>query len=333
MAFWAFLPTRLTRVHLARRLLPLVAVAALIAACSPERADESIRSQSATTIYAGAAADGELGDRPPDPASPETVSPEPVPPDPPLGASRDDPAPLLSTDPDAVFGPGTCYEPPAPTEQAVEVPCTEPHTIEVYAHRELDGGPGALYQGLDEAVALCDEDFARITGVGLGLATVYDRSVLRPSEETWADGERDVTCYVVYPEPVTTSLAAIDPVRAFGLVSIYGLQVGDCLLDFDGSVTTFEVLSCDDPHDHEVFVAAELPPGPYPGEAAIEAQAAELCYGDAFEEFVGVPAARSAITAVPSRPWPETWAMGDRTINCLLTDDLIRIGSLADSGA
>jgi hypothetical protein len=243
-----------------------------------------------------------------------------------------DEGPDLSTDPDIVYRPGTCFARNPAGGAAVEVRCDEPHDIEVYAIVDLPGGDGAPFQGLAPAIELCDQDFMRITGVGLGLATVYRRSVLRPSEDTWADGERDVTCYVAYPEPVSRSMVDVNPVRDFGLVSVYGLDLGDCFIDFDENETTFTPVSCDEPHDAEVFIDFEYPPGPYPGDAELDAQAEELCFGQTFEDFVGRDYQSSSIFSLRSRPNEDTWVLGDRTINCVLTDELVRTGSFAGTG-
>lgn len=240
--------------------------------------------------------------------------------------------PDLSTDPDVVYFAGTCYLPDPSGGDAIEVRCDEPHTIEIYAIVDLPGGEGAPFLGLDSAIELCNVEFLRITGVGLGLATVYGRSVLRPSEETWADGERDVTCYVEYPEQVSLSMVDVNPVRSFGKVSVYGFEVGDCFIDFKETETTFEPVSCDEPHDAEVFIDFEYPPGPFPGDDVIDQGSEELCFGQAFEDFVGLDYPSSSVFALRSTPNEETWALGDRTINCILTDELVRTGSFEGTG-
>ena len=240
--------------------------------------------------------------------------------------------PVLSPDPNVVYPAGTCYRRVVAGQAAEEVPCQEPHGIEVYASVDLPGGPGAPYQGLDAAIELCDAAFRSQVGVGIGLATVYERSVLRPSEETWADGERVVTCYVVYPSRVEDRLSAIDPLRSFGRVSVFGLAAGDCIVDFDEAASWFEVVTCDRPHDAEVFVSEPQPDGPFPGEAAVDTRADELCFGESFEAFVGRDYASSSIFSLVSVPTADTWEQGDRTINCILTDDLVRSESFRDSG-
>lgn len=243
-----------------------------------------------------------------------------------------DPDPALSPDPDIHYPAGTCHATPFPGAPAAPVGCDEPHDIEVYASADLPGGPGAPYQGLAAAIELCGAEFRPLTGVGLNLATVFGRSVLRPSEETWADGERTVTCYVVYPELTTKRLDSIDPVRSFGRVSVFGLAAGDCLTTFDQDASWFEVIPCEQPHEAEVFVADVQPESGFPGEAELDARSDELCFGQPFETFVGRDYASSSVFSIVSVPTAETWAQGDRTINCILTDDLVRSSSFQASG-
>lgn len=274
--------------------------------------------------------DGQSGDAT-DQAGADNQSPSPsgdV--EPAAGSSDADPA--LSPDPSVAYLADTCYVRPIPGQQAAQVGCDEAHDIEVYASTDLPGGPGDPYQGLDAAFEVCGAQFREVTGIGLNLATVYERSVLRPSEETWADGERNVTCYVVYPEATTARLADIDPVRSFGRVSVFGLAAGDCLLDFDQSASWFELIGCDQPHEAEVFIAETQAEAAFPGDDAMDTRADELCFGAPFEDFVGRDYASSSIFSIVSVPTAETWDQGDRTINCILTDELVRSSSFRDSG-
>jgi hypothetical protein len=237
----------------------------------------------------------------------------------------------LSTDPNAEYRVGDCFMPRIPGAVPSKVACTEGHTIEIYGVRQLPGGAGTPFAGLDEAIRVCNEDFLAVTGVALDLASIFERSVLRPSEETWLAGERDVICYVVYPEPTVEPLNGLNPLRSFGRASLYGLRRGDCLIDFDDSSTSFTLANCDEPHDAEVFAETTINGTEYPGDDAISAQADELCFGQGFEDFVGTPHATSTIRALRSKPTSETWALGFRTITCLLTDGLVRTGSFRGS--
>ncbi len=239
----------------------------------------------------------------------------------------------LSTDPAVAYRPGSCHRSPAAGGAPDEVPCRQPHTIEVYAVATLAGAAGAPFPGLDAAVALCDERFRADHGFGLGLATIVERSVLRPSEASWLAGERDVTCSVTYPAPTELTLAEIDPLRAFDRVSLYGLEAGDCLLDFEQTSTRFGLVDCAQPHDAEIFASTTLDDGPFPGEPEIDRIAGEACFGAPFTEFVGIAHESSTISSLASRPTAETWDHGHRTIACILTDSLVRTGSFAGTGA
>lgn len=238
----------------------------------------------------------------------------------------------LSTATAVSYVAGTCYAAARSDGEPVEVPCSQPHRLEVYATGDLEGEPGAPYQGLDVAFALCDPEFRAITGIGIGLATLYERLVLKPSEETWAEGARTVICYVHYPEAVSRPLSEIDPVRSFGLVSVFGLELGDCLAEYDQDGTQFVPVSCDLPHEGEVFVDQDLPDGPFPGFETLNTQADELCFGQPFEDFVGLNYAESEIFSAVSVPTEQSWSGGDRTINCILTSSIAVPGSLQGSG-
>jgi len=92
---------------------------------------------------------------------------------------------------------GDCFDDPEGEEvREVEViPCDEPHDNEVYALVELDDDddfPGED-QVAEEAQELCFEAFEDYVGIP------YEESVflslqLTPSEEGWADGDREAVC-------------------------------------------------------------------------------------------------------------------------------------------
>lgn len=90
------------------------------------------------------------------------------------------------------------------------VPCSEPHTGEVYAERVLsddeypDGFPGG------EAVASVANEFCRGEFEAF-VGTAHRESVLDywhfwPTELSWAEGDRVVQCVVESVEPVTGTL-------------------------------------------------------------------------------------------------------------------------------
>lgn len=103
----------------------------------------------------------------------------------------------------------------------------------------------------------------------------------------------------------------------------FELAVGDCLVVGDevdeagmGEVTRVD---CDEPHDLEVFHLFDLAPDETSGDARIE-RVAEVCLGEAFTSYVGVPADRSPLRLFPLPPSPDEVARGDREVACAVED-------------
>ena len=240
--------------------------------------------------------------------------------------------PRLPIDSQLEFRSGTCFQPPFVGADAELVSCDEPHQIQIFANSRLPAGSDDQPPSADVAAQLCNEEFSAITGIGLGLASILEPSVLLPSEQSWAEGEREVTCYIVYPQPTVESLTDIDPLRVNDQVSIYGLRTGDCLVDLDPAETSFALVACDKPHDGEVFATYDLPAGAFPGDDLIESLAAELCFGQGFVDFIGIAFVDSVIDALQSAPTAETWALGHNRISCIATDGLVRTDSLSGAG-
>jgi len=101
------------------------------------------------------------------------------------------------------------------------------------------------------------------------------------------------------------------------------LIVGECIDDvqiqnlLDG--LDYATTSCDAPHDNEVYYIAEYPEGPYPGEAAIEADISDACFV-AFEPYVGRDYESSALDYVYIWPAEDRWDAGLRSGECLVFD-------------
>ena len=86
------------------------------------------------------------------------------------------------------------------------VPCREAHDAEVYAELTLPDGD---YPGLASVRAaaenFCLPQLAEFVGVPY-LSSDLDAYPLLPTSESWAAGDRTVSCIVVAPEPVTGTL-------------------------------------------------------------------------------------------------------------------------------
>jgi hypothetical protein len=114
-------------------------------------------------------------------------------------------------------------------------------------------------------------------------------------------------------------------------VPLETVEIGDCMnlpaaadrrsasLSTDEAALTVWLVPCDQPHEREVFHLFELPVGPYPGEAQVQAFAREQCTAR-FEEYVGVAPERSGLHFTYVWPSRTTWGMGIRKGGCGLFD-------------
>jgi Septum formation len=104
------------------------------------------------------------------------------------------------------------------------------------------------------------------------------------------------------------------------------LEVGDCVVDRDTLESSdISTVDCGEDHVFELYAKVDLDEdADYPGDQQIEAQAQEVCGGDSFEEYVGVPFVDSEIFMFPVWPTEETWEQADdRTILCFaVTEEL-----------
>jgi len=93
---------------------------------------------------------------------------------------------------------GDCFDVGDETEitDVDGVPCTEPHEYEVFAldTYEADALPGdAELEAVFEDV--CVEPFAAYVGIDYLDSELYG-SMITPSEESWADGDRGFVCFL-----------------------------------------------------------------------------------------------------------------------------------------
>ncbi len=133
-------------------------------------------------------------------------------------------------------------------------------------------------------------------------------------------------------DPTETVAAKADPTDT----SVLELVVGTC---FDDPSTTDQiesvpVMSCDGPHDDEVFAVVEYPAGldeSYPGKKPLVELAQEECNGQVFTDYVGLQWRQSQFMTSQLTPTEKSWAAGDRQIVCLLYDTVPVVGSVRGS--
>ncbi len=219
---------------------------------------------------------------------------------------------------------------------AATVPCSEPHVAEVFAVTFRDEPADAPWPTLDtllaDASAHCNAAFADVTGVA-GDISAIDIKFFRPDESSWTRGDREVACFVDYPDEITAELVELDPLRAFGRVSSYGLADGDCVSDANLSdVVALTLVDCSEAHTYEVYASLVLDDGPYPGDADIIDDADEFCE-DAFEPFVGVAYSSSSLLVENLWPTEQSWTdWGDRLVTCAITFEEPLSGSAQGTG-
>lgn len=144
----------------------------------------------------------------------------------------------------------------------------------------------------------------------------------------------------------TTSTAAPTTSTTDDSVSVFTLAAGDCFVttdepdDGEGDdvvLRTVELVDCDEPHLAEVVAVTTFPdpPGaPFPGAAARDRTAQELCTPE-FERYVGVALAESSLGLVWLSPTEATWTDDDdREVTCAAqaVDGEPLVGSVAGSG-
>ena len=120
-----------------------------------------------------------------------------------------------------------------------------------------------------------------------------------------------------------------------GSVTLFDLELGDCLNDADiplrSDMTDAPRVSCEDPHDAELFAILGVEGSAFPGESELVAQGQSRC-ARAFGDFVGIPFANSTLDFRFYYPTASSWAQGDRTIYCVAFDPGLQVtGSLLNS--
>lgn len=110
------------------------------------------------------------------------------------------------------------------------------------------------------------------------------------------------------------------------------LASGDCIEVPDGDdIRAVPRVSCEEPHEAEVFGLATHPaePGaPYPGSEALVAFAGEACLGQVFTDYVGVSRDKSQLKHFELVPKQSAWDDGRRQLVCAVDADTPLTGSV-----
>jgi hypothetical protein len=115
---------------------------------------------------------------------------------------------------------------------------------------------------------------------------------------------------------------------AEGSVTLFDLKLGDCLNDADiplrSDMTDVPRVSCEQPHDSELFAILGVEGSAFPGERELVSQGQDRC-ARAFGDFIGIPFANSALDFRFYYPTASSWAQGDKTIYCLAFDPGLQV--------
>lgn len=107
-----------------------------------------------------------------------------------------------------------------------------------------------------------------------------------------------------------------------GDLDVMTMQAGDCFDDPDSDVVyDVQAIPCSQPHDNEVFALGDVTsvfPNAFPGLTALDDYAYGQCIGSAFQSYVGVEYASSALGVFTLTPTEESWSDGDRGFICAL---------------
>jgi hypothetical protein len=127
-------------------------------------------------------------------------------------------------------------------------------------------------------------------------------------------------------KPQSTSTSASTDKVYNGNTNFADLKVGDCVDDLAALDYTvilgLNVVSCDTPHDSEIYATPTLPgSSAYPGDKAIQNLADDACHA-AFAPYVGIAAEKSSLDYDYYTPTKTGWtADGDRSVTCVVFHD------------
>lgn len=120
-----------------------------------------------------------------------------------------------------------------------------------------------------------------------------------------------------------TSTDTVDDSAASASVSVLELEVGTCLNDVDQplaqDLTEIPSVSCTEPHQSEVFAEVVLEGGDFPGVDEVASVATTECMAE-FGRFVGLDFSASQLNYHYYYPTASSWALGDRSIYCVVFD-------------
>ena len=115
-----------------------------------------------------------------------------------------------------------------------------------------------------------------------------------------------------------------------GSVQATDIKTGDCIAETpaDGAnVLRLPKVSCDEPHEGEVYAMIPVSGGTFPGQTAMQSEYEQRCLS-ALEAYAPNAANDPGINSFLLYPSQETWDRGDRDVACLAITRDKRTGSI-----
>jgi hypothetical protein len=110
--------------------------------------------------------------------------------------------------------------------------------------------------------------------------------------------------------------------------SVLELAVGTCVNDAEtplgADLAEVPTVSCNEPHDSELYAIVSATDGPYPGVHTLVGEGQDKCQA-VFAEFVGIDFRSSLLDYHFYYPTPSSWAQGDRSIYCMVIDPGLKV--------
>lgn len=203
------------------------------------------------------------------------------------------------------------------------VDCDQPHGLEVYWVHEMND---AEFPGQEEVISRADEVCVEAFGIALGVPyeeSPLDYHSLYPTEVTWVKGgDRQVLCSVISAGAIESDAGGQEGEGSEGgeegvVTNIFEVLEGDCFnLPGEGDVVfEVEVLDCDSLHDAEMYGVYELDWDEFPGQDEVDNKGWELCL-EGFEAYINFDYYDSELDVYYLTPGPESWATGDKVVQC-----------------
>lgn len=111
-------------------------------------------------------------------------------------------------------------------------------------------------------------------------------------------------------------------ITSAGDLQVTDLRVGDCfdLKDPDAQeIDAVEAKPCTQPHEYELYYAADMPDGDYPSQDAIDTWIFQNCVPE-FAAYVGRDYQESELNLLPVTPTEGGWDDGDHAVQCVAYD-------------